>query len=321
MTLRRGLERILISHGGVLAVLFLAQFVVGTYYQLVLSRIMVFAIFAIGYNVLFGYTGLLSLGHAMFFAAGLYGTGLAAIHLPVGVPEAFAIGIAVGFVFTVVIALVVLRTTGVAFMIVTLMFAQVAHLAILYFGDYTRGDEGFNLKGSIRSFDLFGFHLDLVDPATRFNLAFVLLAVCVVGCILLVRSPVGRVLVAIRENEERTRMLGYNTFRYKLVALVVSGTISAMAGSAYALLDAQVSATFASIEYSILPLLWVLLGGVGTVLGPIVGTLLMFYIKDFASEHTSAYLLVFGLVLVILILFAPGGLLGTLRERAIRWLP
>ncbi len=304
-----------------LALLFLAQFAVGTYHHLALTRIMVLATFAVGYNVLFGYTGLLSLGHAMFFAAGLYGAGLAASQFAVGAPEAFIIGVAVGFVFSAAIGVIVLRTAGVAFMIVTMMFAQAVYLLVLYFGEYTRGDEGFTLKGAIRQADLFGFSLNLVDPTVRYNLAFVLLAVCVVGCILLVRSPVGRVLVAIRENEERSRMLGYDTFRYKLTALVLSGTICAAAGAAYALLFAYVGATFASIEYSILPLLWVLMGGAGTVLGPIVGTLLMFYLKDVASEYTSAYLLVFGVALVVLILFAPGGLLGTLRDRKLPWLP
>ncbi|MEQ8700636.1 MAG: branched-chain amino acid ABC transporter permease, partial [Bauldia litoralis] len=104
-------------------------------------------------------------------------------------------------------------------------------------------------------------------------------------------------------------------------ALTLSGAICAAAGATYALLFAYVGATFASIEYSILPLLWVLLGGIGTVLGPVVGTLLMFYLVDVASSYTTAYMLVVGIVLLILIVWAPGGLLGTLRERKIGWLP
>ncbi len=118
----------------------------------------------------------------------------------------------------------------------------------------------------------------------------------------------GRVLVAIRENEDRTRLLGYDTFRYKLLALAASGAMAGAAGAAYALLFAYVGATFASIEYSILPLLWVLLGGAGTVVGPFVGTLLMFYIVEFSSDYTSAYLLVVGVALVLLVLFFPKGI-------------
>ena len=116
-------------------------------------------------------------------------------------------------------------------------------------------------------------------------------------------------------------MLGYDTFRYKLGAFVISGTISAAAGAAYALLFGYIGATFASIQYSIYPLLWTLLGGAGTVAGPFLGTLLMFYLVDFSSSYTSAHLLVVGIALVLLVLFFPKGILGTLRERWLPWLP
>jgi branched-chain amino acid transport system permease protein len=202
------------------------------------------------------------------------------------------------------------------------MFAQAGYLTSLYFADYTRGDEGFVLRGDIRRAVLpGGLSLDLANPVVRYNLALALLAICLIGCLALVRSPIGRVLVAIRENEERTRMLGYDTQANKLLAFVVSGTIAAAAGAAYALLFAYVGATFASIQYSILPLLWVLLGGAGTVLGPLVGTLLMFYMVDVTSGYTSAYMLVVGVALLVLVVWFPKGLLGTLRERVVPWLP
>jgi branched-chain amino acid transport system permease protein len=283
---------------------------------------MVLAVYAVGYNLLFGYAGLLSLGHAMFFAAGLYGAGLSAAHLAFGAPAAFLSGIGAGFALSAVVGLVVLRTSGVGFMIVTLMFAQAGYLTALYFAPLTRGDEGFVLKGDVRRAVLpGGLSLDLASPVVRYNLALALLAVAVLGCLALVRSPFGRVLVAIRENEERTRMLGYDTRANKLLAFVVSGTVAAAAGAAYALLFAYVGATFASIQYSILPLLWVLLGGAGTVLGPLVGTLLMFYLVDVTSGQTSAYMLVVGVALLVLIVWFPKGLLGTLRERVAPWLP
>jgi branched-chain amino acid transport system permease protein len=166
-----------------------------------------------------------------------------------------------------------------------------------------------------------GATVDLASAAVRYNLALVLLAAAIAVTFVLVRSPAGRVLVAIRENEDRATMLGYDTFRYKLFAVVVSGTISAAAGAAYALLFAYVGATFASIQYSIYALLWTLTGGAGTVAGPFLGTLAMFYLVDFSSELTSAYLLVVGIALVLLILFFPKGVLGTVRARWLPWLP
>ena len=116
-------------------------------------------------------------------------------------------------------------------------------------------------------------------------------------------------------------MLGYPTFRYKLLALVVSGAMAGAAGAVYALLFGYVGATFASIQYSIFPLLWVLLGGLGTTLGPFVGTLLMFYLVDISSEFTSSYMLVVGVALVLLVLWFPQGILGSLRARWLVWLP
>jgi branched-chain amino acid transport system permease protein len=258
----------------------------------------------------------------MFFAAGVYGAGLTAEHLALGAPAAFLCGIGAGLVSSLLVGLVVLRTAGVGFMIVTLMFAQAAHLTSLYFAPWTGGNDGFRLKSEVRRAALpGGLSLDLTNPAVRYNLALALLAACLIGCLTVVRSPVGRVLVAIRENEERTRMLGYDTRANKLLAFVVSGTVAAAAGAAYALLFGYVGATFASIQYSILPLLWVLLGGAGTVLGPLVGTLSMFYLVDVTSGQTSAYMLVVGVALVVLILWFPKGLLGTLREKVAPWLP
>jgi len=315
-------DRGVLLHVGVLVALFLAQLALSDYAILSLARVMVLAVYAVGYNILFGYAGLLSLGHAMLFAAGLYGAGLSAAHLGLGAPAAFLAGIAAGFVVAAAFGLIALRTSGVAFMIVTLMFAQAGYLTSLYFADYTRGDEGFVLKGEIRRAVLpGGLSFDLANPVVRYNLALALLAVCLIGCLALVRSPIGRVLVAIRENEDRTRMLGYDTEANKLLAFVISGTIAAASGAAYALLFAYVGATFASIQYSILPLLWVLLGGAGTVLGPLVGTLLMFYLVDVTSGHTSAYMLVVGVALLVLVVWFPKGLLGTLRERVAPWLP
>ncbi|TDE37842.1 branched-chain amino acid ABC transporter permease [Antarcticimicrobium sediminis] len=307
----------LLLHGGVLVLLFALQFVLPAYHHGNLARIMVLASFAIGYNVMFGYAGLLSLGHALFFAAGMYGLGLAVAHGGADPVSGLLAGIAAALAVSVAVGLLALRTSGVAFMIVTLMFAQVGYLAVLYFGTYTRGDEGIVLQQAQRV--LWG--IDLTQPGARYFAALLLFAVCLLATLGLVRAPFGKVLIAIRENEERARMLGYDVFRYKLAAVVISGVLSGLAGAVYGLLFGFVGATFASVQYSIFPLLWVLLGGAGTVLGPFVGTLFMFYLIDLSSAVTSAYMLVAGVALVLLTLFAPQGLVGEIRNRIWRWLP
>ena len=306
-------------HLAVLGLLAGLQLALPPFHHGMLARAMVLAAYAIGYNVLLGYAGLMSLGHAMFFAAGMYGTALTIHHLGFGVAAGFVAGIVTGLAVAALAGLVTLRTTGPAFLIVTMMLAQSFYLATLYWNGLTGGDQGFILAGL--HLDLGGRRLLLADPTIKYNVALIVLALCLAGSLWLTGSPVGRVLVAVRENEERTRLLGYNTYRYRLLALLVSGVMSSVAGSAYTLLFAYAGSTFAGVLYSIYPLLWTLLGGAGTVLGPLVGTLVMTYVVDVASELTTAYLLVVGAVLVVLTLWAPAGIVGGIRARWAPWLP
>ena len=309
----------LLLHLAVVGLLAGLQVLLPPFHHGMLARIMVLAAYAIGYNVLLGYAGLMSLGHAMFFAAGMYGTALTIHHLGFGVAAGFLAGAVAGLAIAAVVGLMTLRTTGPAFLIVTMMLAQSFYLATLYWNGVTGGDQGLILPGL--RLDLAGRRLAFADPTVKYNVALFVLSLCLAGSLWLTRSPVGRVLVAVRENEERTRLLGYNTYRYRLFAVLVSGLMSAVAGSAYTLLFAYVGSTFAGILYSIYPLLWTLLGGAGTVLGPLVGTLVMTYVVDITSGFTTAYLLVVGAVLVVMTLWAPAGIVGGIRARWAPWLP
>lgn len=292
-------------------------FILPPYHSGNLSRIMVLAIYAMGYNILFGYTGLLSLGHAMFFAAGMYAFGMALTFGGMPLPVAFLFGIACAAILAAAVGSLALRTTGVAFMIVTLMFAQTAYLIVIYYGEFTRGDEGFVIQQAQRTFA----GIDLTADRVRYMTALCLFTICFLSLAWMVQTTFGKTLIAIRENEERARMLGYDTTAHKLKAIIVSGMVSGVAGASYAMLFGYVGATFASVQYSILPLLWVLLGGAGTTVGPLIGVLFMFYLIDFSSSITTAYLLVVGLVLVLLTMFAPKGICGELRKRLVPWLP
>jgi len=321
MTAPQRTMRILLLHGGLAGLLFLCQFVLPDYHHTNFVSIMILAVYAMGYNLLVGYTGLLSLGHAMFFAAGLYGAGMGVYYFAWHPIPAFFVGAGAGLLLALLVGLVALRTSGVAFMIVTMMFAQAAFLTTLYFNDITHGDEGLTLSQAARGFVFFGNQIDLTNPATRYNLAWLLFVAALLLCLAVVLSPIGRVLVAIRENEERTRMLGYDMRRYKLAALSLSGLLSGAAGAAYVLFFGYMGSSFAAIPYSIYPLLWVLLGGVGTVAGPVIGTLLMFYLVEITRDYTSSYMIVVGAALLVLVLFFPKGIVGTWRARGQGWVP
>jgi branched-chain amino acid transport system permease protein len=307
----------LFLHLAVLAALLAVLPLLPAYHVTNVAKIMVLAVYAMGYNIAFGYTGLLSLGHALFLAAGLYAAGMGISQFGLSAAGALLVGPLAGCLMAVAVGLLALRTAGVAFMIVTLMFAQAGYLTILYFVRYTRGDEGIVLDRAARAIG----GIDLSGDTPRYLLALAIFAVALLVNYAIVRSPYGRVMVAMRENEARSRMLGYNPYTVKLGALAVSGLYAGMAGAAYAVLFGYVGASLASVQYSILPMLYVLLGGAGTVLGPFLGALLMFYLIDYASSATSAYQFIVGAALVVLILFAPKGILGTLRERGLKWLP
>jgi branched-chain amino acid transport system permease protein len=304
-------------HLALIAVLFTAQVWLSPYHTTNLARIMVLAVFAMGYNLAFGYTGLLSLGHALFLAAGMYAAGLPAQLWGWSAGPAFIAGIAGGGLMAAALGLLALRTSGVSFMIVTLMFAQTGFLTLLYFAPVTGGDDGFALAAASRTF----MGIDLSADTPRFLAALAIFAAGLLLSLALVRSPFGRTMVAMRENEDRSRMLGYNPFTIKLAALTISGLYAGAAGAAYALLFGYVGASFATIQYSILPMLYVLLGGAGTTLGPFLGAVLMFMMIEAATGLTTAHQFIVGAALVVLVLFAPKGILGTVRERWVRWLP
>ncbi len=307
----------LFLHLGVLAALLALHFAAPAYHHTNIARIMVLSVYAMGYNIAFGYTGLLSLGHALLFSAGLYAAAMGVTHLGLGAGTGLVAGLLAGGAMAFAVGLLALRTAGVAFMIVTLMFAQAGYLAILYFGRWTRGDEGIVIGKASRALG----PLDLSDDGTRYLVALALFAAALLLNLWLVRSPQGRIMVAMRENEERSRMLGYNPFTVKLTALTISGLYSGIGGAAYGLMFGYAGASLASVQYSILPLLWVLLGGAGTVLGPFLGAVLMFYLIDYASSVTDAHQFVTGAALVLLVLFAPKGILGSVRARGLKWLP
>ena len=168
----------ILLHLGALAILLLLELlgIFSDYHQGNFARILVLAAYGIGYNVLFGYTGLLSLGHALFFSAGLYASGLSIYHLDYNVGQSLILAIFISAFVSLVIGYLALRTVGVSFMIVTLMFSQVAYLCILYFGGVTRGDEGIVIQQSSRVF----LSLDLSNPTIRYYSALIIFSLCLI---------------------------------------------------------------------------------------------------------------------------------------------
>lgn len=280
-----------------------AKFVQG-----LLIEIFILAVYAISYDLIMGITGLLSFGHAMFFGVGAYLTGIMLKSFGWGLFPTLGLVVVAGVVQALLFSVVLPRVQGLTFALVTLGLATVFHIVIRSreAGDYTGADVG--LQG-------------VVTPAfinasnERFTFYVVALAFMFLVYLLYKRfvdSPTGRVCIAIRENESRAKMLGYNTFYFKVVALTISSITAALAGTLHTLFQPIVSPDVASLAFTISALLMILFGGVGTLSGALFGAaifkLLSYGLDRFLGENSSV---VIGLVYIAIVLFLPYGVVGT----------
>jgi len=278
------------------------------------TEVVVFAIACTALNVLVGYTGLTSFGHGAWFGLAAYAAGLAQLKL---FPGSFLLPIVVALAVVAVIALafgyVILRRRGVYFSLLTLALAAMLYTIAFRWTDVTGGENGL---GGITRPTLAGFALDS-SPAFYALVATVGFAVAYVLW-RFHRSPVGHVLVAIRENETRARFIGYQANRYKLLAFVVSATFTGLAGALLLFNNRMTSADPISVAFSGELLAMVIIGGMRSFLGPAVGALFFVIFRDYLSSITENWLLYFGLLFVAFIVFSPTGLIG-LGERL--WAP
>lgn len=276
-------------------------------------EIFILALYALSYDLIFGFTGLLSFGHSMFFAVGAYLSGILIKNFELSLGATVGLIFVAGIVQALLFGMVLPRVKGITFALVTLGMAAVFHVLVLSseLGEYTGSDIG--LQGVIVP--------DWISPAShRLTLYFVSLTVLVVIYMMyqrFVNSPTGRVCTAIRENEGRALMLGYNTFYFKLVALIISSITAAFAGTLHTLYQPIVSPNVASLGYTVTALLIILIGGVGTLSGALVGAavfrLLDFGLRRYLGEGAS---FINGAIYVLIVLFLPYGIVGTWRLRA-----
>ena len=276
-------------------------------------EIFILALYALSYDLIFGITGLLSFGHSMFFAVGAYLTGIAIKSFDLSLPATFGLVIVAAILQALLFGMVLPRVKGITFALVTLGIASVFHIVVMSseLGTYTGADVG--LQGVIVP--------AFISPANeRLRFYFVALTILVLVYLLyfrFVNSPTGRVCVAIRENENRARMLGFNTFQFKLVSLTLSSLTAALAGFLHTLYQPIVSPNVASLGFTVSALLIILIGGVGTLQGALVGAivyrLLDFGLRRYLGESAS---FINGAIYVAFVLFIPFGIVGTWRLKS-----
>ncbi len=278
-------------------------------------EIFILALYALSYDLIFGFTGLLSFGHAMFFAVGAYLTGILIKNFGFSLGATFGMIFVAGILQALLFGMVLPRVKGITFALVTLGMASVFHVLVLSteLGKYTGSDVG--LQGMVVP--------EFISPASeRLRLYFVSLTILVLVFMLykrFVNSPTGRVCTAIRENEDRALMLGYNTFYFKLAALILSSLTAALAGMMHAIYQPIVSPNVASLGYTVTALLIILIGGVGTLNGALVGAvvfrLLDYGLRRYIGESAS---FINGAIYVIIVLFLPYGIVGTWKLKSLQ---
>lgn len=282
-------------------------------YQSVAINILIFGLYAVGFNLLFGYTGLLSFGHAAFLGVGGYTAGILIAQHGAAWWWAIPAAVAMAAVVAVVMGLLAIRTRGIYFAMVTLALSQCVYF-LVYQLPASGGENG--LRGAnVSDVSLFGVHLNLLDPMQKyyFMLGFVAIALLALSRIL--ASPFGGVIEAIRENESRARACGFDVERTKLLAFVLSAAFCGLAGALYAIHLSSVAIETLAYTTSGMVVMLCLLGGMGTYFGPFVGAALFLVIQDVISEYTENWQLYVGAVFVFFVLFFPKGVWGTLLEK------
>ena len=279
------------------------------------TKIMIFAIFVIGFDLLLGFTGYLSFGHAAFFGTSAYTTGLMLLHVTPEIIPAMLASLLVTLLLSGAIGLLLTRRTGIYFAILTLAFAAMLYRAALsIFSDWTGGDNG--LTG-IPTPQLFGVHMQGMY-------VFLLTAVLAIFgfwlALRIARSPFGLMLRAIKSNQERLSYTGVDVSRYKLAGFIISALYGGVAGSLMIIYEPYVATHFLHWSMSGEVVIMTVLGGVGTLYGPVIGAAFMLYFENVMSAVIGEqWLLVLGVLFVLIVMFLPGGFVdGGRRLRA--WL-
>ena len=298
----------------VLAILVVAPLVLPPFWQRFVTEILIWGLLAMSSDILIGYTGMVSFGHSVFFGLGLYGAAAALLSVrPPNLWLALLYGLVAAAVVAAFVAYFATRLREIYFSITTLVFSQIFYVIIFTWTEVTGGENG--LTFSQPPLGLPGLGSLRFTPQT---LHWFVLAVVTVSYLLLRRitqSPFGMVLQSIRENEPRTRAIGYSVERYKIVAVMLSGLFAGLAGVLYAIQNKFAAPDFVFFTVSGEVVIFNVMGGMGTLVGPIAGAAFFLLLREGLSRYfTEYYLIPVGIIFTLMVIFMPQGLLGFLRR-------
>jgi branched-chain amino acid transport system permease protein len=279
----------------------------------VIAEILIWSIFAASVNLLFGYVGLLSFGQALFFGFGMYGVGIGIDQLHLSFWSAFAFGVSAAMVMALITGIFAVRLTWHYFAIITIVFSLIFYFLAVRLKPLTGGDDGINF--SLPPVFSFGAtRYSLTDQTFQYFFILAIFAICFYLMYLVTRSPLGRAFLAIRENDLRASLIGLNVYLLRLIAFVMAGFLAGVSGALFAFFGRYASATYMFYHVSGDGVVWAIVGGAGTLFGPVVGTTLFIFIRELVSTHWEHHSLIVGVMAILVVMLAPKGLVGLWRE-------
>lgn len=305
----------------IVVIVILFPLITGIYYINFFVRFAIFSLYAVTLNLLLGYMGVLSFGHAMFFGVGAYTTAVALTHiegLPL-LPSLLSGGLA-GALLAIILSPLLVRVSGTAFAMLTLAFSQLIFVAALKFREVTGGEDGvggfpippLRIPGLIS--------IDMTDQVNFYYFAVIVTAICLWIVWFYTKTPFGSLIVGIRDNAMRIDYMGFKLSYTKAINLIVSGTFAGIAGGLYALFQNLVSTVgVLDITNCFLPLMMAYIGGVGSFFGPIVGSGILHILEDVVIRFTERIGLVNGAIFILVVLFAPMGVVGLFQTARLKW--
>jgi branched-chain amino acid transport system permease protein len=296
-----------------LVILAMMPQLVSSYYVRLLSIVLIYAIFAMSLDIILGYGGLPSLGHAASFGAAAYI--VAILNVKVLHAGSFGVELAAGIVFAAIVAALfgplALRTRGIYFLMVTLSLSMVLWAIAFKWRSLTGGDDG--IPG-IAPPQLSFIPWNLSLPANYYYFVLFFFIIAVVLMVLIVNSPFGHVLVGIHENETRMASMGYNVWLYKYIALIIAGTFAGLAGILVAYYNTFVSPSVLHLATSAEGLIMVILGGQGTLFGPAIGAGIIVLVNHLLSTYTDRWPMILGIIFILVVILAPQGIYRLIKR-------
>jgi len=286
---------------------------INSFWVSVIAEILIWSLFAASANLLFGYVGLLSFGQALFFGFGMYGVAIGIDQLGLSFWPAFGLGIAASMAMALVAGVFAVRLTWHYFAIITVVFSLIFYFLAVSMKWLTGGDDGINFSLP-PTFSFGSTHWSLADANFQYYFILTIVAFCFLLMRLVIGSSLGKAFMAVRENDVRASLIGLNVYLIRLTAFVMAGFLAGVSGALFAFFGRYASATYRFYHVSGEGLVWAIVGGAGTLFGPIIGTTVFIIIREVVSSHWEHHSLIVGALAILVVIFAPKGLVGLWRE-------